>query len=402
MSRRARTVVVTVAIALTGARTGAQSVVAFTHVSVIDARDSMPRRDQTVIVRGNRIIASAPARTAHVPANARIVDGRGKFLIPGLWDMHVHTAIVGGRELLGLYVANGVTGVRDMAGDWATIKGWRDEIARGTLIGPAHHGLGSVPRGRRRPHRAHSHPHSGRRARRRRFTHCARRRLREGAWPAHAGDVLRHCAPRARTRHPVRRPCVARRGLGGGVGLGTAQHRASAGDSRAVHAGRIGRARAAISGAGRARPLLVGGSRAALCAIRAQRHVGDADVRRAGRGRELAAPRSSGRFARALPPRYAATIRRADLPDAGQHSRRRGFRRPRDVRQANGAGGGDASRRRAASSPEPMRRCATVRPASVCTRSSCCSCVAGCRRSMCCAPRRGSRRATSAWIPWER
>ena len=122
--------------ALIGSRGVAQGAIAITHVNVIDARDSTPRRDHTVIVRGNRIIASAPAGTTRIPANARIVDGRSKYLIPGLWDMHVHTATVAGRELLGLYLANGVTGVRDMAGDWATITRWRDEIARGTLIGP--------------------------------------------------------------------------------------------------------------------------------------------------------------------------------------------------------------------------------------------------------------------------
>jgi imidazolonepropionase-like amidohydrolase len=71
-----------------------------------------------------------------LPAGARVIDGRGKFLIPGLWDMHVHTAIAGGRALLGLYVANGVTGVRDMAGDWPTLRGWRDDIAAGRLVGP--------------------------------------------------------------------------------------------------------------------------------------------------------------------------------------------------------------------------------------------------------------------------
>ena len=120
---------------LSATRAHAQDV-AFTHVSVIDARDSLPRRDQTVVVRGTRIIASASARTVRIPRGARTIDGRGKFLIPGLWDMHVHTVTVGGRELLGLYVANGVTGVRDMASDWSTIKAWRDEIARGTLVGP--------------------------------------------------------------------------------------------------------------------------------------------------------------------------------------------------------------------------------------------------------------------------
>jgi len=78
----------------------------------------------------------ASAGSAVLPAGARVIDGRGKFLIPGLWDMHVHTAIAGGRALLGLYVANGVTGVRDMAGDWPTLRGWRDDIAAGRLVGP--------------------------------------------------------------------------------------------------------------------------------------------------------------------------------------------------------------------------------------------------------------------------
>src|SRR5688500_2124884 len=112
---------------------GAQ-VVAIRNVSVVDARDSVPRANTTVIVRGNRIVAVAPG--AAVPAGARVIDGRGKYLIPGLWDMHVHTDVVHGRELLALYVVNGVTGVRDMAGRWDTLRTWRSEIAGGRLIGP--------------------------------------------------------------------------------------------------------------------------------------------------------------------------------------------------------------------------------------------------------------------------
>jgi CubicO group peptidase (beta-lactamase class C family)/imidazolonepropionase-like amidohydrolase len=114
----------------------AQGSLAFTHVTVIDGADSTPRRDQTVIIRGNRIVTVAPSRSARVPAGARVVAGRGKFLIPGLWDMHVHTSVVGGREVLPLYVANGVTGVRDMAGEWATVTALRDDIAQGRVVGP--------------------------------------------------------------------------------------------------------------------------------------------------------------------------------------------------------------------------------------------------------------------------
>ena len=109
---------------------------AFTHVTVIDGRSPEPRTDRTVIVRGNRIAAEGPASSVTVPAGARVVDGRGKFLIPGLWDMHVHTVMPGGRDVLQLYIANGVTGVRDMAGEWPTLTAWRGEIARGSLIGP--------------------------------------------------------------------------------------------------------------------------------------------------------------------------------------------------------------------------------------------------------------------------
>jgi imidazolonepropionase-like amidohydrolase len=114
----------------------AQSAVAITRVTVIDASNPAPRPNQTVVVQGNRIVSVGPAGAARVPAGARVIDGGGKFLIPGLWDMHVHTAIAGGRDLLSLYVANGVTGVRDMAGDWDTLKTWRGEIARGQLVGP--------------------------------------------------------------------------------------------------------------------------------------------------------------------------------------------------------------------------------------------------------------------------
>lgn len=109
---------------------------AFTHVSVIDGRGPGARADRTVVVRGNRIVAEGPSASITVPVGARIIDGRGKYLIPGLWDMHVHLAMPGGRDVLPLYIANGVTSVRDMAGDWATLVAWRRDIAAGSVIGP--------------------------------------------------------------------------------------------------------------------------------------------------------------------------------------------------------------------------------------------------------------------------
>ena len=113
-----------------------QPSIAITRVSVIDGDAPSPRTDQTVVIDGNRVVRVGASGSVAVPPGARIVDGRGKFLLPGFWDMHVHTAISGGRDLLSLYVANGVTGVRDMAGDWDTLKSWRSEIGRGQLVGP--------------------------------------------------------------------------------------------------------------------------------------------------------------------------------------------------------------------------------------------------------------------------
>lgn len=115
---------------------GAQRPIVFTHVTVIDGADSVPRPDQTVIVRGNRIAVVGPASATRPPAGARIVDGRRKYLVPGFWDMHVHTDVPAARLVLPLYVANGVTGVRDMGGDWAALSAFREEVRRGRLVGP--------------------------------------------------------------------------------------------------------------------------------------------------------------------------------------------------------------------------------------------------------------------------
>ena len=112
--------------------------VAIAHATVIDMTGAPPHRDFTVVADGARITAVGPSRTVPIPAGARVIEARGKYLIPGLWDMHVHTDLAGIdlRAFLGLYLANGVTGVRDMGGDFARIQGWREAIERGSLPGP--------------------------------------------------------------------------------------------------------------------------------------------------------------------------------------------------------------------------------------------------------------------------
>ena len=115
---------------------GASPPIAITHVNVVDVARGTVRLDETVIVRGTHIEAVGPAARVAVPRGARRVDGRRRFLIPGLWDMHVHTVMPGGAGVLALYPASGVTGIRDMAGDWETVVRWRGEIARGERWGP--------------------------------------------------------------------------------------------------------------------------------------------------------------------------------------------------------------------------------------------------------------------------
>jgi imidazolonepropionase-like amidohydrolase len=111
----------------------AQGRLAITHVTVIDMTGAPAKPDQTVVIEGNRI--KSVGRGA-APAGATVIDGTGKFLIPGLWDMHAHVTIPGGETLLSVYAVNGVTGLRDMNDSFSVVSGWRRRIAAGTLVGP--------------------------------------------------------------------------------------------------------------------------------------------------------------------------------------------------------------------------------------------------------------------------
>ena len=110
--------------------------VAIVHATIYTMSDSTPIRDGIVVIGGGRITHVGPLASVEIPADARVIDASGKFVIPGLWDMHVHTAVPGGEPLLGLYLANGVTGVRDMGGDLGVIQDWRKQIRVGKLAGP--------------------------------------------------------------------------------------------------------------------------------------------------------------------------------------------------------------------------------------------------------------------------
>lgn len=109
--------------------------IAFNHTAVVDVERGRVLLDQTVVVTGERITAVGPSGSVPIPRKAQVVDARGKYLIPGLWDMHVHLGSTG-RSSLALYVANGVTGVRDLGGHFAQVATWRDSIRSRALLGP--------------------------------------------------------------------------------------------------------------------------------------------------------------------------------------------------------------------------------------------------------------------------
>jgi predicted amidohydrolase len=108
---------------------------AITHVTVIDCTGAPPKPNATVVIVAGHITAVEPSDSVSIPAGAHVVDGSGKFLIPGLWDMHGHLTDATDDAFPWL-IMNGVTGVRDMGGDLAQIDGWRSEIEKGTRIGP--------------------------------------------------------------------------------------------------------------------------------------------------------------------------------------------------------------------------------------------------------------------------
>ena len=109
--------------------------IAITHVTVIDGTGSPPRADETVLIQRNRIVSIGPSESVDVPSDATIVDGQGRFLIPGLWDMHMHFSLLGGPSILPLFTANGVTGVRDN-GTGDSVFVWQREVAEGSRRGP--------------------------------------------------------------------------------------------------------------------------------------------------------------------------------------------------------------------------------------------------------------------------
>ncbi len=126
------------AVAATSASQSAQAsapmpeATAIVGVRLISMEDERVRDDQTIVLRGDRIAAVGPRTTTRIPPGARVVAGAGRYVIPGLYDMYAHVD----ETTLPLFVAHGVTTVRNTMPGLPRHLALRDGVARGELVGP--------------------------------------------------------------------------------------------------------------------------------------------------------------------------------------------------------------------------------------------------------------------------
>jgi hypothetical protein len=133
-----------------GSRALQSQVAAFVDVNVVPMDEERVLPSQTVVVRDGRIAQIGPASSTAVPEGALSIDGRGKYLMPGLVDMHIHVLEANVQEELFLYLANGVTTVRHLRGRPEFLK-LRQQIASGQMLGPTLYTCGPIVFGDKKP-----------------------------------------------------------------------------------------------------------------------------------------------------------------------------------------------------------------------------------------------------------
>ena len=132
--RLAHTFLITMLVMLAAISDLGGQTTAITDVTVINPRTQAVLPHRTVVVEGGRI-RSIQSSTVEPPRGAQLINGTHRFVMPGLWDAHVHLTKAGVLSLP-LFVANGVTGVRDMGSDFSEVAKWRSQIEAGQLVGP--------------------------------------------------------------------------------------------------------------------------------------------------------------------------------------------------------------------------------------------------------------------------
>ena len=112
-----------------------ERITAFKNVNLVPMTAEKIVENQTVLVKGDRIAEIGDTDKIRIPQNAKVIDGQGAYLMPGLADMHVHLKNDWPLSQLDMYLANGVTTVRDLDGRDFMLQ-WRDEIKAGQRSGP--------------------------------------------------------------------------------------------------------------------------------------------------------------------------------------------------------------------------------------------------------------------------
>lgn len=146
-----RTVIALAAVVLSGpsALRSQATTYAIDNVNVIEVATGTVLSGQRVVITGSRITALGAASGLAVPPNATRIDGSGKYLIPGMWDMHVHvTGSPTTNHMLGLFLANGITGVRDMGSSVDGLLSLRPQIDSGRVLLPRVIGAGVLVDGK--------------------------------------------------------------------------------------------------------------------------------------------------------------------------------------------------------------------------------------------------------------
>jgi imidazolonepropionase-like amidohydrolase len=113
----------------------ASKIVAIRGATVIPVTGAPPIPSATIVIRDDRIAAIGPAAVTDLPDGAHVIEAAGQFVVPGLIEMHAHLSKLRGSAM-GLFVANGVTTLRDMGGDHGELLQWRREIRDGRRLGP--------------------------------------------------------------------------------------------------------------------------------------------------------------------------------------------------------------------------------------------------------------------------
>lgn len=127
-------------------RSIATPLTAVEHITVIDGTGAV-LRDRTVVIRLDRILAIGETRSLVEPAGSNVIDGKGLFMIPGLFDAHAHLSYFKASALPTL-LANGVTSVRDMGGLLNELDLWRTETDTGVRLGPRIYRAGPILNGK--------------------------------------------------------------------------------------------------------------------------------------------------------------------------------------------------------------------------------------------------------------